>query len=360
MQAFNIEDLHAIAREVLPPAVYGYYAGGSDDEVTLAENTEAFRRLRIAYRTLIDISERDPSTTLMGLDMPSPIILAPTALHRMAHPDGEAATARAAAANGALMTLSSISSMPMEDVATAAPKGRRWFQLYMFNDDELTEAIVRRAEASGYEALVLTVDAPLLGRRERDLRLGFTLPEGVEASHFTAPRSVQRGEEVPTAVGAFIFQPNLDDSRVRWLMSLTDLPIIVKGVVRGDDALRAKDLGVAAIWVSNHGGRQLDTGLATADALPGVVKAIKGSLPVIVDGGIRRGTDVLKALALGADAVAVGRPQLWGLAANGEEGVAASIRMLNEELSLAMALAGARSLEEITPDLVIDPRRRAD
>lgn len=357
MTALNIEDLHAIAREVLPPAVYGYYAGGSDDEVTLAENREAFQRLRIAYRTMIDISQRDASTTLMGIPMPSPIILAPTALHKMAHPEGESATARAAASHGALMTLSSISSLPMETVAEAAPEGRRWFQLYLFNDDELTEHIIKRAESAGYEALVLTVDAPLLGRRERDFRLGFTLPPGVEAAHFTAPRSVLHGEEVATSVGAFIFQPNLDADKIRWLMERTSLPLIVKGISRGDDADAAIQLGVAAIWVSNHGGRQLDTCLATADALPGVVAAVKGRVPIIVDGGIRRGTDVIKALALGADAVAVGRPQLWGLAAAGEQGVGESIRLLNEELSLAMALVGARNLGEITPDLVVDPRR---
>lgn len=356
MDPINLDDLHALARELMPPASYGYYDGGADDEITVAENRQAFRRLRIAYRTMIDITERDPSTTLLGRRLASPILLAPTALHRLAHPDGEIATARAAAAAGALLTLSTISSIPLEEVAAAAPEAPRWFQLYLFNDDELTEALVARAEAAGYEAIVLTADAPLLGRRERDLRLGFTLPEGVEAAHFKAtPRSVLASS---VSVQAYISQPNLDWSRVAWLRARTRLPIIVKGLVRGDDAEIAVANGVAAIWVSNHGGRQLDTSIATADALPGVVRAVAGRVPVIVDGGIRRGTDVVKALAMGADAVAIGRPQLWGLAAAGEQGVTTALRILHEELLLAMALCGVRNLAELTPDLVVDPNRR--
>ena len=354
MEPINLADLHALARELMPPASYGYYDGGADDEITVAENREAFRRLRIAYRTMVDITERDPSTSLLGTALRSPILLAPTALHRLAHPDGEIATARAAADAGALMTLSTISSIPLEEVAEAAPGGRRWFQLYLFNDDDLTADLIRRAEAAGYEAIVITADAPVLGRRERDLRLGFTLPDGVEAAHFKAtPRSVLAST---TTIGAFIHQPNLDWSRLAWVRSLTTLPIILKGIVRGDDAEAAIANGAAAIWVSNHGGRQLDTCIATADALPGVVAAVRGRLPIIVDGGIRRGTDVIKALALGADAVAIGRPPLWGLAAAGQQGVASALRILHEELLLAMALCGARTLAELTPDLIVDPR----
>jgi 4-hydroxymandelate oxidase len=356
MEPINLEDLHELARELMPPASFGYYEGGADDEVTVADNRDAFQRLRIAYRTMVDITQRDASTTLLGAQVRSPIILAPTALHRLAHPEGEAATARAAADAGALMTLSTISSIPLEDVAGAAPGAPRWFQLYLFNDDDLSVELIERAEAAGYGALVLTADAPLLGRRERDLRLGFTLPDGVEAAHFKAtPRSVLSSS---ATIAAFIHQPNLDWARFAWVRSLTSLPIIVKGIVRADDADAAVANGAAAIWVSNHGGRQLDTCVTTADALPGVVAAVRGRVPVIVDGGIRRGTDVVKGIALGADAVAIGRPQLWGLAAAGEQGVTTALRILHEELLLAMALCGARTLAELTPDLIVDPRRR--
>lgn len=348
----NLEDLHAIAQDRLTPAVYGYYAGGAGDELTLADNLDAFRRLRIAYRTMIDVSERTLTTSVLGVDLDMPIILAPTALHRMAHDEGELATARAAAAAGTIMTLSTISSVPLEAVAAAAPTGRRWFQLYLFNTLERTEELLARAETAGYEAIVITADAPILGRRERDFRLGFGLPEGVEAVHFDLmPRStIATGNA--SAIGAFIHQPDLSWDRLAWLQSRTRLPIILKGIVRGDDADRAVDAGVAAVWVSNHGGRQLDTSIATADALPEVVASVARRVPIIVDGGVRRGTDVLKALALGADLVALGRPQLWGLAAGGEQGVALALSMLREEFSQAMALAGAPTLGAITPDLL--------
>jgi 4-hydroxymandelate oxidase len=355
LNAFNIEDLHAIARERLAAPVYGYYAGGAGDELTLRDNIEAFQRIKIAYRTMIDISISTMQTSLLGVDLSMPIILAPTALHRMAHDEGEIATARAAAEAGTLMTLSTISSVTLEDVAAAAPGGRRWFQLYMFNTPEQTEALISRSEAAGYEAIVLTADAPILGRRERDLRLGFTLPEGVQAVHFDlVPRSTFSSDEPPT-IGAFIHQPDLSWDHLGWIRERTKLPIILKGIVRGDDAQRALDEGIAAVWVSNHGGRQLDTSIATADALPEVVASVGGRMPIIVDGGIRRGTDVLKALALGADAVALGRAQLWGLAAGGQDGVALALRMLRDEFSQAMALAGATQLGELTPDLLRHP-----
>ncbi|MFP5224712.1 MAG: alpha-hydroxy acid oxidase [Actinomycetota bacterium] len=355
LNAYNIEDLHSIARERLSSPVYGYFAGGAGDELTLRDNIEAFQRIKIAYRTMIDISAASMKTSLLGIDLSMPIILAPTALHRMAHEEGEIATAKAAAEAGTLMTLSTISSVPLEEVAAAAPHGKRWFQLYLFNTPEQTETLIARAEAAGYGAIVLTADAPILGRRERDLRLGFSLPDGVQAVHFDlVPRSTFSPEEPPT-IGAFIHQPDLSWAHLAWIRERTQLPIILKGIVRGDDAEKARDAGIAAVWVSNHGGRQLDTSIATADALPEVVARVGGQLPIIMDGGIRRGTDVLKALAMGADAVAVGRAQLWGLAAGGRDGVALALRMLRDEFAQAMALAGAVTLGDLTPDLLRRP-----
>jgi 4-hydroxymandelate oxidase len=267
----------------------------------------------------------------------------------MAHPDGERATARAAARCGALMTLSSITSVALDEVAAAAPGAPRWFQLYHFSDRGLTRALVERAAAAGYRALVLTVDTPLLGRRERDLRVPFAMPDGVSAVHFSG---VEPNPSGATPIAQLICQPAISWRDLEWIRSLSALPLVLKGVVRADDACRAVDAGASGLWVSNHGGRQLDTAIPTAEALPDVVDAVAGRIPIVVDGGVRRGTDVLKALALGAAAVAIGRPQLWALAEGGEAGVTAMLEMLREELSLAMALAGCRNLAEIDRSLV--------
>ena len=347
--AFNLDDLEEAARELLPPGVYGYYAGGADDEVTLRGNREAFRSLRLLYRVLVDVSARDLSARLLGTSLSMPVLLAPTALHRMAHDQGESATARAAARCGVLMTLSSITSVPLEEVAAAAPGAPRWFQLYHFRDRGLTRALVSRAAAAGYGALVLTVDTPVLGRRERDLRGPFAIPAGVSAVHFAG---VEPNPAGATPIAQLICQETFSWRDLEWIRSLSPLPLLVKGLVRADDAERAVDAGVEALWVSNHGGRQLDTAIPTAEALPAVVDAVAGRVPIVVDGGVRRGTDVLKALALGAAAVAIGRPQLWALAAGGEAGVVSMLEMLREELSVAMALAGCRSLAEVDRSLV--------
>jgi 4-hydroxymandelate oxidase len=335
---------------------YDFYAGGAEDEITLRENREAFRRRFLQYRVLVDVDQRDLRTTLLGQDLPFPVILAPTAMHKLAHPDGEAATARGAASLGALMTLSSVSTMTVEDVAAAAPGGPRWFQLYCYSDRSVTEMLVKRAHAAGYGALVVTVDVPYLGRRERDLRNAFTLPDGIRLANFDpVPAEAAEGESVLAQFVATLQTPTLTWEDLAWLRSLSPLPMVLKGIVRADDAGRAADMGIDAVWVSNHGGRQLDGAIATADALSAVVSAVKGRSAVIVDGGVRRGTDVLKALAMGADTVAVGRPQLWGLAAGGEGGVRRVLEMLRDELSLAMALCGCRDVSEITPDLLVQP-----
>jgi 4-hydroxymandelate oxidase len=268
----------------------------------------------------------------------------------MAHADGELATARAAAATGVLMTLSSISSTEMEDVQAAAPDGPKWFQLYHYSDRAQSEELIGRAHAAGYKAIVLTADAPLLGRRERDLRHPFAIPEGIEAVHFRVRPRTSGVKESPLA--DFLNQPSINWKDLEWVRAASPLPILIKGLVRADDAKRALDEGCDGLWVSNHGGRQLDTSIPTATALPEIVAAAEGRAPVIVDGGVRRGTDVLKAIAMGATAAAIGRPQLWGLAANGQAGVETVLELLREELSLAMALAGCRSIDEIDASLI--------
>jgi 4-hydroxymandelate oxidase len=352
----TVDDVEAAAASVLPREAYDYYRSGADDERTLRENRRAYDDWEIWYRVLVDVAERSLATTLLGVDLAAPILIAPTAYHCMAHPDGERATARGAAAAGSLYVVSTLATTTLEDVAaaSAAPK---WFQLYVHKDRAFTETLVKRAEAAGYGAIVLTVDAPILGRRLADERNLFTLPPGMVMANLPASPPVH-GEEksmlaryVANRHDASLTWKDLD-----WLKGLTALPILVKGIVRADDAARAVDHGAGGIVVSNHGARQLDGAPASIHALPGVVASVAGRCPVLVDGGIRRGTDVLKALALGASAVLVGRPILYGLAVGGEHGVARVLAILQHELSTAMALAGSPRIADIGNDLV---RRKA-
>jgi 4-hydroxymandelate oxidase len=335
---------------------YDYYASGAEDERTLADNVAAWQRLRLRPRCLVDVSTRDLSTTVLGRPVSMPVLIAPTAFQRLAHPDGELATARAAAAEGTVMGLSTLSTSTLEEVAAANGGGARWFQLYVYKDRGITRALVERAEGAGYEALALTVDAPLFGRRLRDMRNGFALPAGLTAANLVPGgmgevRRVDDDSGLATYIATMLDQ-SITWRDVAWLRSITRLPVIVKGVARGDDAAQAMAHGAAGIIVSNHGGRQLDTAIATADALPEIVDAVGDRGEVYVDGGVRRGTDVLKALALGARAALVGRPVLWGLAVDGEAGVRKALGMLRAELDLAMALCGCPTVGAITRDLV--------
>jgi 4-hydroxymandelate oxidase len=301
---------------------------------------------------LVDVSERDLSCELLGVRLPFPIILAPTSGHKLAHPDGEAEAARGAAGVGALLVLSSMSTVTMEDVAAAAPESPRWFQLYIHAGPDQSELLVKRAHAAGYGAIVLTVDVPLVGRRERDIRNTFVFPPDVSYVHFDNPLPPAHER---SQLAAALNRPDsmfISWDHVSWLRSLAPLPIILKGVVRGDDARRAVEAGFDGIWVSNHGGRQLDGAIPTADALPEVVDAVDGRVPIIVDGGIRRGSEVLKALAMGANAVAIGRPQFYALAVGGARGVAHVLELLRDELSLSMALAGCPSIADIDRSLL--------
>jgi 4-hydroxymandelate oxidase len=357
----TVRDLHDVAAQCLPRMVYDYYASGADDESTLAGNEVAWARVRLRPRCLVDVSARDLSTTVLGRPVAMPVLVAPTAFQRMAHPDGELASARAAAAAGTVMTLSTLANSTLEDVAAAydaerGARGGRWFQLYVYRDRGITRALVERAEAAGYDALALTVDAPFLGRRLRDVRNGFALPAGLSVAnlvgHGKGAVDPALGDSGLAAYVATMLDPSLTWRDVEWLRSITRLPVVVKGVVRGDDTRRAAAHGASGVVVSNHGGRQLDGAVATADALREVADAAGDALEVFVDGGVRRGTDVLKALALGARAVLVGRPVLWGLACDGAAGVASALGMLRAELDMAMALAGCASARDATPDLV--------
>ena len=357
--ALNVSELEALARAKLPAAAFDYYASGAHDEVTLRANVEAWAKIALHGRVLVDVSARDAATTVLGQRVSMPLLVAPTAFHKMAHADGEIGTARAAAAAGTVMILSCLSNTAVEEVVAAsdAANGTVWFQLYVYKDRKATEAVVARAEAAGCKALVLTVDAPLLGTRERDVRNRFCLPEGLAAKNMVpAGYGDLRQPSAGSGLAAYVAElldPSLSWKDLAWLRSITRLPVLVKGVMRADDARRAADHGASGVVVSNHGGRQLDTSPATIDVLARVADAVDGRCEIFVDGGVRRGTDVLKALALGARAVLVGRPVLWGRALGGQRGVEHVLGLFRKEIDLAMALSGCAGVADVTRDLVV-------
>jgi 4-hydroxymandelate oxidase len=348
--AAPLEALEDEARRLLPPEVYDYLAGGAEDERTLEDNVAAWARLRLRPRILRDVSDVDVETTVLGIRVRLPVLVAPVAFHRLAHPDGELAVARASAAAGSLMIVSTRASTALEDIAAAAPTPPLWFQVYVLQDRQWTADLVTRAAAAGYRALVLTGDTPQVGHRRRDAANDFVLPPGVGMANLPAGTGLAMAD-VDDYPGA-LQSPAVTFDDIGWLASISRLPVVVKGVLRADDALRCIDAGASALVVSNHGGRQLDGAVAGADALPEVVSAADGKVEVYVDGGIRRGTDVVKALALGARAVLVGRPVLWGLATAGAAGAQGVLDQLGAELARDMALAGACTVSELTPDLV--------
>ena len=349
-------ELHA--RTQLDDNAWAYFSGGAADEISLRANRSAWDALPLWPRVLRPLAGGHTRVPLLGRTLAHPILLAPVAFQRLAHPDGELAMAYAAAALGAGVVLSTQASVSLESVAQAVlpdpGRGPLWFQLYLQPDRGFTQALVQRAEAAGYEALVLTVDAPTSGVRDRERRAGFRLPPGVgpvNLAGLQAPASppLSPGQSA-LFDGLLHHAPTWDD--IAWLQSITRLPVLLKGVLHPADARQAVSVGAAGLIVSNHGGRTLDTAPATASALPRVVKAVHGKVPVLVDGGIRRGTDVLKAMALGASAVLVGRPAVWGLANAGAAGVAHVLRLLRDELEVAMALTGCATLAEATPALL--------
>jgi 4-hydroxymandelate oxidase len=349
----DLDALEQAARERLTPMAYDYYAGGAGTETTVRDNRAAWDGYRLHPYVLRDVSRVATATTLLGTELATPVAVAPTAYQRLAHPDGEVATARGARDAGALVVVSTLATTALEDVVAAAPAAPRWFQLYVFDDRGYAGELVDRAAAAGYGALVLTVDAPVLGYRPRDERNGFRLPSGLAMANVPRELPDTDGSGLAALFTSIDRTVTFDD--LAWLRERSGLPLVVKGVHRADDAVRCLDAGADAVVVSNHGGRQLDAAVATADVLPEVVDAVAGRAPVLVDGGLRDGTDVLKALALGADAVLVGRPVLWALATGGADGVRDLLRWWTQDLARAMTLAGVTDVGDVPRDLV---RRR--
>jgi isopentenyl diphosphate isomerase/L-lactate dehydrogenase-like FMN-dependent dehydrogenase len=335
----NVWEYERLAAERLDEGTYGYFAGGANDEWTLRDNVEAFQRWQLRPRVLVDVAGPSTATRVLGHEIALPVLVAPTAYQRGAHPDGEAGMARAAHAAGTIMCLSSFSTTaPADVIATGATC---WYQLYVPRDEGLVREVITQARDTGFRALLLTVDTPVLGRRERDHRTGFSVPYDI------AHPALGRGEVTPHGV----FE--LMSSSVTWreierFAALAELPVVVKGVLTAEDASLACEHGAAGLVVSNHGGRQLDGVAATIDALPEVVEAVDGRIEVLVDGGVRRGTDVVKALALGARAVLVGRAPLWGLTVGGEAGARRVLELLRDEIELALQLVGCRTPADVT------------
>jgi 4-hydroxymandelate oxidase len=353
-QLFNVADYARAAREKLSKGVLDYFEGGALDEITLRENTAGWEKLQLYYHVLAGVGPREMKTTMLGQPISMPIAVAPTAFHKLACEDGEIAAAKAAKAAGTLFILSSLSNTAMESVFPEAASPR-WFQLYIYKDREVTRALVQRAEAAGAEAIVLTVDAPGLGTRERDVRNRFTLPEGLCVENLSPLGKGKMPDVIGSGLAAYVrdnFKSDLSFDDLDWLCGCTRLPVVVKGVCRGDDARRVADHGAKAIVVSNHGGRQLDTSPPTCEVLPHIVDLAGDRCEIYVDGGIRRGSDVLKAIALGARAVLIGRPILWGLTVGGEQGAAHVLEILQRELDEAMLLCGCTKLSDIDRSLM--------
>lgn len=335
MERINLSDYEAPAKARLEQATWDFFMGGSDDEVTLRANRSAFERIRLRPRMLVDVSTCQTQTTVLGTPIQMPIMIAPTSHHGLAHPEAECATVRGAGQAGTLLIASTESSRPLEAIAEAA-SSPLWFQLYPRRDDRITAKLLHRAESAGYRAIVLTVDMPLLGRREKDLHNQFVFPF---PGNFAADENHQE-KLAPTW------------KHIAWLRTLTSLPLLLKGLLTAEDAILAIEHGIDGIVVSNHGGRQLDGALASIEALPEIVEAVAGRCEVYLDGGIRRGTDVIKALAIGARAVLIGRPILLGLTVDGAAGVAHVLELLRAELAMTMALCGCPTVESIDRSLL--------
>jgi isopentenyl diphosphate isomerase/L-lactate dehydrogenase-like FMN-dependent dehydrogenase len=344
-EPLNVWDYERLAEERLEPGPFAYFAAGAGDEWTLRENVAAFSRLTLRPRVLRDVDPISTATTVLGTEIAFPVLVAPTAYQCHAHADGELATARAAAEAGTIMCLSTMATSTPAAVASAAPGAHRWFQLYVFRDEGVTSSLIEQAVDAGFEAIVLTADTPYFGRRERDLRTGWQIPADPPVPALEAALGRMKASSV--AEHFQLISPSIGWRDVERFASESSLPVVVKGIQTAEDAVLAVEHGAAALVVSNHGGRQLDGVPASIEMLPEVVEAVGGRVEVLLDGGIRRGTDVVKALALGARAVLAGRAIVWGLAANGEEGVRHVLELLRAEIELALALLGCRTPEEL-------------
>lgn len=348
----NVTDFEPRARAKLSSMVWEYISSGAGDEITMRANRESFDRLRLLPRNLVDVSQLDTKVRLFESTLDHPILLAPTAYHRLVHPEGEIATAKGAGTARATLVVSTMATTSIEEIAAVATRPL-WFQLYVQPDRGFTRALVERAQVAGCQALVVTVDTPVPGFRYREMRSKFALPKGIDRPHLKGLTSLSRSHLAgPDSIYNALLDPTLTWKDIEWLQSFVRVPLLLKGILNPDDAERAAQIGVAGLIVSNHGGRNLDTAPATIDVLPAVVARIAGRIPVLVDGGIRRGTDVLKALALGAKAVLIGRPYLYGLGAAGAVGVASVVEMLRREVEIAMALVGRTSLSDLDASLI--------
>ena len=341
--AVCLADLEPLAKRVMSPMAYEYVSGGAGDERTLAWNTEAFARIRLRPRVLTDVSTLDMRVDLFGDVLPMPLLLAPAAYHRLYHPDGELATACGAAATGIPYIVSTCTTTPLEDIAAAAPNAIRWLQVYVTADRARTRDLVQTAEATGIRALCLTVDTPVAGTRNREQRTGFALPA-------TCVTPYLRHVAAADGPGSPFVPITWRD--VEWLRAQTRLPVLLKGILTGEDGALAAENGAAGVVVSNHGARNLDTVPASIDALPEVVEAVAGRIPVLLDGGVRRGTDIIKALALGASAAMIGRPYLYSLSLAGAQGVEHVVRILRSELESALALIGRAAVTKLDRTIV--------
>jgi 4-hydroxymandelate oxidase len=348
----SLFDYEPLAKAKMSHGAWEYVNGGAADEITVRWNREAFDRIRLKPHVLVDVRKLGTGVTLFGQEMPFPILLAPTASHRLVHPEGEIATAKGAGAAGATLVVSTLSNTSVEEIAAAA-KAPLWAQLYVQPDRGFTRTYVERVQAAGYRALCVTVDTPLSGARNREQRAHITLPADVEYPNLRGLRAGAseelraHAERRESSIFSSLLSADLTWKDIAWLKSFAKAPVLLKGILNPDDAERAVKEGVDGIIVSNHGGRNLDTVPATADALPQVVERVAGRIPILMDGGVRRGTDVVKALALGATAVQIGRPYLYGLAASGAEGVARVARILQTELEMALALCGRPQLRDV-------------
>ncbi|XP_063224291.1 uncharacterized protein LOC134532051 [Bacillus rossius redtenbacheri] len=352
-----LQDYERHAHRHLDRNALDYYRSGAGDEYSLGLNQTSFRSYRIRPRCLVDVSRVDLSARALGAAVSLPVGISPTAMQRMAHPDGECATARAAGEAGTVFILSTLSTSSVEEVAAAAPDTTKWFQLYIYKDRELTRQLVKRVEAAGFRALVLTVDAPVFGIRRSDVRNQFKLPPHLTLANFTGLHATDVNESKGgSGINEYVlslFDPALCWDDVAWLKSITKLPIVLKGILTAQDAVRGVDAGAAAIMVSNHGARQVDSTPATIEALPEVARAVGGRAEVYLDGGVRQGTDVFKALALGARMVFLGRPALWGLAHSGQRGVRSILDIVRWELETTFSLTGCNSVQSIRPCMVV-------
>ncbi len=371
-KAVNIADLRRLAAKRLPRMVFDYIDGGADDEVTLKASVSRFQDYQLSWDALVDIASIDLSRTVMGAPMRMPFFISPTAASRLFHIAGETAVARAAHAAGVVYSISTLGSTSIEDIAKVTP-GPKFFQIYVWKDRGLVREILERVRAAGFHGVILTVDVPVAGNRERDPRNGFSLPPKITPQTVgqvlarpawaldllrqppIKPANFAHLPEPPGGIIGFInsqFDRSVTWKDAAWIREVWGGPFAVKGIITPDDARRCVEIGASTVWISNHGGRQLDTCLPTIDALSPIVEAVRGQAEVILDGGVRRGSDIVKALALGAQAVALGRAYLWGLAAGGEAGVQRSLSILEEETARTMALVGAAKISDLTTRLV--------